>query len=241
MVAAVALGVASGAARAQTPGAMERAPGEVGSERTMEFEVKLGGFTPLVDSDVNLHGATPYRDTFGSNPMLMLEASGERQLFQAFGSAGVGLSAGFGERFAPAVLSDGSQAGESTGFRLVPLSLFGVYRFDYPAHAWGIPLVPYVKAGLHYTVWWSSKGAALETTSEGAAAIGGRFGWGFSGGLSLLLDIFEPRLARDFDTDAGVNHSYLFAEFNYADVNSFGRPGLNLSSRYLTFGVAFEL
>jgi hypothetical protein len=243
--AALALGALAAPASAQqaapaASGTVERAPGETGSERTMGVEVKLGGFKPRIDSEPGL-GGTPYQDTFGDSAMLLLEGSGERQFFQAFGTAGVGLSAGYAEKFAPAHLADGTPASESTGLRLVPLSLFGVYRFDYAAHVWGIPLVPYVKAGLHYTLWWSTKGASLETTSSGGSAIGGRWGWGFSGGLSLLLDVFEPRVARDFDTDAGVNHSYLFVELNYADVNNFYTGGLDLSGRYLTFGIAFEL
>src|SRR5207244_4864091 len=117
-------------------GTVERAPGETGSERTMGVEVKLGGFKPLIDSERGL-GGTPYKDTFGDNAMLLLEGSGERQFFQAFGTAGVGLSAGYAEKFAPALLADGTLASESTGLRLVPLSLFGVYRFDYPAPVWG--------------------------------------------------------------------------------------------------------
>lgn len=237
---ALALGALAATASAQSaPGTVERSPGEIGSERTTGIEVKLGGYKPLIDSEPGLAGA-PYRDTFGDNAMLLIEGSGERQIFQAFGTAGIGFSAGYAEKFAPAHLDNGNPAPESTGLRIVPLSLYGVYRFDYAAHNWGIPLVPYVKAGLRYSIWWASKGSSLENV-DGKPAVGGRWGWGVSGGLSLLLDVFEPRLARDFDTDAGVNHSYLFIEANYADVNNFYTGGLDLSGRYLTFGVAFEL
>lgn len=237
-VAALAFGVA---ASAQVTTAPERPPGEIGSERTMGVEVKLGAFTPLIDREVSLGAVKPYETIYGGDPMLLFNVSAERQLFQALGTAGVGLSGGYAEKYAPALLEDDSQAGESTGLRLVPLQLFGVYRFDYPAHAWGVPLVPYVKAGLSCTVWSASKGADLETTRNGKQAIGARWGWGFTGGLSLLLDVFEPRLARDFDTDMGVNHSYLFVEFNFTDVNNFYTAGLDLSGRYVMFGAAFEI
>lgn len=238
--AALSLGALAGPAWAQAPGTVERPPGETGSERTVGVEVKLGGFKPLIDRETGLSG-TPYASTFGDSPMLLFEGSGERQLFQAMGTAGVGLSVGYAEKFAPAVLESGAQASESTSLRVVPLFLFGVYRFDYAAHVWGVPLVPYVKAGLRSSIWWCTKGSSLESTSSGGSAVGARLGWGFSGGLSLLLDVFEPRLARDFDTDAGVNHSYLFAEFNFADVNNFYTGGLDLSGRYFAFGVAFEI
>jgi hypothetical protein len=240
VAAAAALSLGAVAWGQPVPGTVERAPGETGSERTAGVEVKLGGYKPLIDREQGVVNA-PYASTFGDNPMLLLELSGERQLFQAMGTAGVGVSLGYAEKYAPARLESGAPASESTSLRLVPLYLFGVYRFDYAAHAYGIPLVPYVKAGLRYSIWWCTKGASLETTSTGGAAIGGQIGWGLGGGLSLLLDVFEPRLARDFDTDAGVNHSYLFAEWNFAEVNNFYTGGMDLSGRYFTFGVAFEL
>jgi hypothetical protein len=59
-------------------------------------------------------------------------------------------------------------------------------------------------------------------------------------GVSLLLDVLEPRFARDFDTSLGVNHSYLFAEYTYAKVNNFGGEGFNLSDRYWMFGLALD-
>ena len=52
---------------------------------------------------------------------------------------------------------------------------------------------------------------------------------------------------RDFDTSAGVNHSYLFAEWQINEVTNFGindattgKPGLDLSNRTFMFGLAFE-
>ncbi len=52
--------------------------------------------------------------------------------------------------------------------------------------------------------------------------------------------MLEPRLQRDFDSELGVNHTYLFAEYTYEDVNGFGTEGINLSSRRFSFGLAFE-
>jgi D-methionine transport system permease protein len=39
------------------------------------------------------------------------------------------------------------------------------------------------------------------------------FGLSFTAGLSFMLDFLDQRLARDFDSSVGVNHTYLFAEF----------------------------
>lgn len=208
-------------------------PPRLESDRTLGMEFKLGAFYPAIDTETGVTGE-PYKTTFGERSMLLGELSVERQLFQAFGTAGAGFQAGYAEIFAFARTATGDLASESTGLRLFPLRLFGVYRFDWPAQQWSVPLVPYAKLGLQYTGFMVTKGAGVETN-------GGRWGYSLTGGLSLLLDFFEPRMARDFDTDLGVNHSYLFAEFNFADVNGFGSPGFNLSGQYFMFGLALEM
>ena len=104
----------------------------------------------------------------------------------------------------------------------------------------GFPLVPYGKGGLVYTAWWVTKGSGVEFV-DGDRAAGGK--WGYTGvaGISLLLDFFDSRLARDFDTGLGVNHSYLFAEYTYASVNNFGGSGLDLWGIVTHIALAEEL
>jgi hypothetical protein len=59
--------------------------------------------------------------------------------------------------------------------------------------------------------------------------------------LSLLLDFLDMRLARDFDTGVGVNHTYLFAEYTLQEVNKFETKGtLDLSSQHWMFGISLE-
>jgi hypothetical protein len=81
----------------------------------------------------------------------------------------------------------------------------------------------------------------VETNAAGVAGAGISWGYFFTGGLMLMLDFLDPRLARDFDSEMGVNHSYIFAEFDYEQVDSFGAPALNLSSRRFSFGLAFDI
>jgi hypothetical protein len=214
------------------------------SPRTTALEVKLGGYKPLIDRERGLAGNQPFNETFGATPMLLFELEVDRQLWDEFGTAAVGISLGYAEKYARAVVVDSTDGtiiptSERTGFFVLPIRLMGVYRFDYGALQMGIPLVPYAKAGLVYTPWWTTKGSGVQYV-DGVRGAGGKLGYGFTLGLSVLLDILEPRLARDFDTGAGVNHSYLFAEFNYADVNSFSPDGLDLSSRHWMFGITFE-
>ncbi len=213
------------------------------SPKNQMLEIKLGSIRPLIGEEDGLSG-DPYEDAFGSSGMLLLELEMERYFYQGIGTAGVGFSVGYAEKYGRAQVIDGSgnitgDAAEATGLMVLPLRLHAVYRFDWAALKFNIPFVPYAKAGLAATPWWVSKGGELEQVGE-QKAIGTRFGYAGTLGISFLMDFLEPRLARDFDSDLGVNHSYLFAEFTYADVNNFGRDGLNLSTRHWMFGLALE-
>lgn len=208
------------------------------SPRSGMLEFKLGGVTPRISSEEALGDNDPYADTFDGS-MLLFELEVEKQLFQSFGSFAVGVSAGYAEKYGRAQLADGTEAEESTGFRMIPLRLLGVYRFDYFARTANFPIVPYGKLGLVYTPWWMLKGGSTEVVN-GRKASGGKSGYAAVVGISILLDFFDRRLARDFDNSLGVNHSYLFAEYMHEDVNNFGGPGLDLSSRHFMFGLALE-
>ncbi|MBL8956299.1 MAG: hypothetical protein JNK82_36335 [Myxococcaceae bacterium] len=216
------------------------------SPRNMMLEVKLGSYYPWVDRPLDCTpGSCPYERVLGG-AMLLVEGAVERQLFQKHGSAALGASFGYAEKYGRAVAEDGSQTSEPTALRVLPMRIFATYRWDYAAIKWGVPLVPYVKAGFQLVHWWATKGAQTEVAGGGAGA-----GWSYgivgTGGLAFQLDVLDRRLARDFDTGMGVNHTYLFAEFNIAEVNNFGArtstggPGaLDLSARYFMFGLAFE-
>jgi hypothetical protein len=197
------------------------------------IELKLGSFLPGIDTEAGLT-STPYADYFGTAKLLLFEVEWERQFFQAFGSAAIGISAGYAEKYAYAKEVTGTpSANVRTGLRTIPLRLLGVYRFDVAANRWGVPLVPYAKLGLVGIPWSIVKSATTE-------AAGFSYGWQATGGLALQLDFLQPRMARDLDSSIGINHSYLFAEYTYQDVNNFGRPSLVLSSRYWMFGLGLE-
>ena len=128
---------------------------------------------------------------------------------------------------------------EEAGLKLLPLRLMGLYKFDYAALNYRIPLVPYLQAGLVYSPWWVTKVDDIEEVA-GRRGSGAKWGYGFTAGMQFLLDVLEPRFARDFDSDLGINHSYLFAEYTHAEVDNFGGKGLVLSSRHWMFGLAFD-
>lgn len=222
-------------------GSTAGAAGYDSSQRNTALELKFGSYKPLIDREPSLTGK-PYQETFGDSSMLLFEVEGDRLLWQKFGALGIGLSAGYAEKYGRAQLSPESGTGpanESTALKVVPIRLLGVYRFDVLAQRMNIPLVPYGKAALILTPWWVTKGGKLEQV-EGSRGLGAKWGYGFTGGVSLLLDFFEPRLAKDFTSDMGIVHSYLFAEYVFENVNNFGKPGLDLSSRHWMFGFSME-
>lgn len=237
---AVALGIVAllGALPSQALEIAQSPNVSVASPRTGAIEFKLGGYKPRIDTEEGLT-STPYADTFNNESMLLFEVEMQRYFFQRFGSAGVGFSAGYAEKYSDSITESGEVAGEKTALKVVPLKLNALYKFDYAAFRWNVPLVPYAKLGLTYMPWWINKGDNTQQLDDRSGK-GGRWGYGLTLGASFLLDVLEPRLARDFDSDLGVNHSYFFAEWTYAEVNNFGSSGLVLSSRHWMFGLALD-
>lgn len=209
------------------------------SPRNMYLEFKLGPYFPLIDRDPTLT-SKPYESTFGNGPMLLGEIEFDYQFFTKLGSIAAGFSIGYSEKYGHALdPTTGEVSSVSTSLQIVPMQLLAVYRFDYLAEKFSVPLVPYLKGGVVMIPWWASKGGEVEV-SNGFYGAGVRWGLAAIFGLALQLDFLEPRLARDLDSSTGINHSYLFAEFHLAEVNDFGQRVLDLSSRHWMFGLAIE-
>lgn len=220
------------------------------SPKNMAAELRVGAYTPFIDRGlaVGSSGTAPfaYARTFGGSSMLLGELEIDRQFFTAFGSIALAATVGYTEKYGRALDATGAATPEVTALQLLPMKASVVYRFDWLNLRYHIPLVPYVKGGFALTHWWMSKGGKTEVVN-GVPGLGWSYGLVASGGLMFLLDVLDPRLARDFDTGVGVNHTYIFGEFNFAEINNFGRTtssghlaALDLSARYWMFGLAFE-
>lgn len=214
---------------------------DLNERRTTQLELKLGLYRPFIDREQGLNGE-PFTSVFGAGSIVLFGLEIDRILWQKYGSVGIGFSAAYGEKYGPTRLVGAppdAQTSDKTSIKVVPLKALAVYRLDYGALHWNIPLVPYAKASLIYTPWWITKAGGVEYYN-GRRGAGGRWGYGFTAGVSFLLDVLEPRMAKDLALDIGILHSYIFAEYNFDTVTGFGRPGFNLSGRYWQFGLAVD-
>jgi hypothetical protein len=210
------------------------------SPKRFAVELKFGPYYPDVDTEPGV--GSPYEDVFGEKQTFMFLAEFDWQFLQLPGiNLGIGLLAGYFQDTGKGLDPDtGEQAGEETQLKVLPGHFDAIIRVDALPRFTKVPLVPFVKAGISYYIWWVENGRGIGRY-EGTTGYGGTWGWNFSAGLMLLLDFFEPSAARTFDQEAGVNNSYLYADFFMARIDNFGdRNKLNLSDYTWTVGLAIE-
>src|SRR5690606_19991515 len=154
----------------------------------------------------------------------------EWQFWYLGGPIGIGTQVGFFRDTANAILAEPepgesirSQA-DSVSFMTVPVSLVLVYRFELMADKWKVPIVPYAKAGGAYGFWWTRNSNGLAEDSRGTKGRGGVWGWQVNAGAMLRLDFLEPGTAKKLDNLTGINHTYLFAEYQLLRLANFGHP-----------------
>lgn len=240
----------AGAAHAQQDDPTLSGRAYVPSPKRYALEIKLGPYAPNIDSEFQGR-ASPFADLFGDGIGVMVLAEFDFQLFNKFGSLGIGIQAGWYSNSAAPFLDDSASgstpasgstttAGDTT-VTLAPISLLAVYRFDVLAERYDIPLVPYVKLGLNYTLWWIRRSDGDISDYLGNKASGGSFGWQFNLGIAIQLDVLDRGAARTLDQDYGVNHSYLFAELLHLDANGFGNSSkLQVGDTTIMAGLAIE-
>jgi len=217
--------------------------GHYESPQNFAAELRFGLLNPAVDSDHSLHGA-PYKQVFGTAPRLLvsLELDWQALRIPYVGSFGPGLGVGFASISRPAVVtSTGLPSGETTSLTIIPFDLVGVLRVDVLWRAFGVPLVPYVKAGLGYALWRASN--TLGTShADGVSGAGHSLGSHVALGLAINLNPLDAYAARGFDDAMGVNGTYIFGEWTREDLDGLGiqSHALRVGGTSWTFGLAVE-
>jgi len=237
---ALALLLTTGAAQAQTTVLHEE--NRFRSPQHWAIELRFGPYLPEIDSEFAGAENPPYQTYFGNKPKVMFQLEVDYQFTHVFGSAAVGLQAGYFSKSGKAKDIKGEPSGDSTTLLVVPLAVQLVYRMDEAALRLDIPLVPYVKAGLSYSMWRITDANGDTARSEsGQAGKGGTPGWQAAAGIALLLDFIDPASARALDAETGVNHTYVFAEVARYEASGLGRKkALHLGDTTWVVGLMFE-
>lgn len=243
------------------------------SPQWFAIELKFGPYTPGIDGAPGV--GSPYKNLFGfrtnkdgtkslktPRDQLLSEIEFDFQFLKKVGTLGVGINVGYFRNSAkgfqytdttgmtscdPTSLAGCTQAGDRTALNVLPVAALLVYRFDYLAKRWRVPLVPYAKLGLGYAFWWVEGGGGARDIAKAVEGgktyngYGGTFGWTARPGLAFLLDVIEPGTARTMDIETGINHAYVFAEMNYMDYSGFGAKNkMRLTDLTYSVGLAFE-
>jgi hypothetical protein len=243
----VALSAVAGAAHAQEVdefgpyGSLEnryRAP----ILQRFAFELRIGPYTPRVDATVS---GSPYETTFGDSQRWSggLEADWQALRLHKVLSFGPGANIAYTSASGNGFLASGAgRSGQESTLNILPVQLGGVLRIDALADNTPIPLVPYAKAGLGGALWWSNDGG--ETAEDDASGTDGSdfsYGWFAAAGLMLRLDFLDQDDANSARAFTGLDHSYLFAEWNSCHLDGFGSGDtMDVGADTYLFGVAVE-
>ncbi len=241
--------------------AKKKGPKRYDSPQRFALEVKFGPYLPEIDRKYTGSGLGPYANVYGETDEDG-RATGqpkkgfygaiafEYQIVRLAGPLGIGFQWSMFRDKAQALLADPPadakasvrSAADSTRFATMPLALQAVYRFELLADRFRVPLVPYAKFGLNYSFWWSKNGSGeISVLENGDKARGGA--WGIQGnfGGMLRLDWLERGEARNLDRITGINHTYIFGEWQFSRVNNFGRKNsINLGDSTWLVGLAIE-
>jgi hypothetical protein len=137
---------------------------------------------------------------------------------------------------------------DTNTFRLVPMALTATYRFTWLDDEYGIPVVPYVRGGLSYYLWWlSSNGSIASICNDPAAptscsnkALGASLGMQGSIGIAIRAERIDASTAMSMQ-QSGIQHAGIYAELSLAKVDGFGSDSkLSVGDATWFAGVDFE-
>jgi hypothetical protein len=222
---------------------------------TWHAGIRLGPYIPNIDKQLGMNPG-PYKQMFGGYYMLtMLDV--DRIVWSGFGQVGVGLSLGYMQKHARAFTIDSkpsddprARSADVNKFRLVPMALTATYRFTWLDDEYGIPVVPYVRGGLSYYLWWVSiadgslasvcKDGNMDSKCSENKALGGSLGVQGSIGLAIRAERVDASTANSM-RQSGIQHAGIYGELSLAKVDGFGSDSkLSVGDRTWFAGVDFE-
>jgi hypothetical protein len=200
-----------------------------GTNKAQDVEVRLG-FTSLDNASIaDVYGEGESTSSFVS----LLMESGYQWFRMAELDVGLGLIRGKGD--AVGLAGDTPEpSGYPSRLVLLPVSLSATLRADF----WdGQPVVPYVRAGGEYWLWFEQV-KDEETYLQGGRGAGGKIGWSYGGGVNVLLDIFSQERSGNMKARWGVEDSYFTVDWRRQAMLEMG--GLSFEGESLTVGLKLD-
>lgn len=216
------------------------------------LEFKGGPYLPDMGSATGgPEGNTAFVRIFDDDPNPLYQLGLDVQIYRGIGTAGIGASFGFMQFVGKGVYGvSQNPSRDTTVFNILPLTLELFYRFDWLADRVPVPLVPYIRGGLAYDIWWVTTGTGEVARFDGsnpddpdddATGRGGKLGVTGTIGIALLLNQLEPAASRSLYNTTGIRGVYLFGELQGSKVDGFGSEGFDLSEATWNVGMYLEL
>lgn len=217
------------------------------SPQRFAAEIRFSPYVPQIDSEPSLAGKTPYESTFGSMPRLMVAGELDWQAFRIphLGTVGPGLGFGYTNMSTTAILlRTKGPSGDETALDIWQTYAVAVLRADVLWRDFGVPFVPYGKAGIGVGFWRASNtgGTAKYPTPEGdVSGTGYSVGTHFALGAALALNFIDRGAAVNLDQSVGINNTYLYGEVYFSTLNGIGQSNaLRVGTNTWAAGLAFE-
>lgn len=218
---------------------------------TWTLGLRLGPYVPSIDASFDSDPG-PYERTFKFKS-LMFAVDLHRVWNVARGQLGIGATVGyytnsansFEDGTTPSTPDRPRVVDNITRLSILPTAITATYRATILDDEYGIPLVPYVRGGIAYDVWWIKNPAdelssAMSCATCDDRALGASIGLVGAVGLAVRAERIDPDAALSM-RNSGLEHAGFFAELEYGWVNGFGND-TKLSLGDLTWfgGLSFE-
>jgi len=210
------------------------------SPQHFALELRFGPYHANVDDQFPI--GQPYATSFGADrkPFYFgVELDWQFLRLAQLGTLGAGFGWGYTTVSGTATFVDNNKASPGQGrLTIMPMYGVGVFRFDFLARETAVPLVGYAKAGLGYGLWRTSN----DVMTQGK---GHTWGTHFALGGMLLLDAFDQHSAVELDNEWGVNNTYFYFEWMFANLNGLDRSNdpsvMHIGASTWVMGLAIEM
>ncbi|MFN7145752.1 MAG: MXAN_2562 family outer membrane beta-barrel protein, partial [Myxococcota bacterium] len=204
------------------PGRAEAAEDDDEGPRTMSVQLRYGPTTIAEPYIQQIYSANAHE-------MLWFEYGWAARFVEA------NLGIGFFQELGFLQTADGRVSDEHDMFTIVPLALTLTGRLDLLEEQ---PIVPFGRIGVDYWLWRENWYVSDPATMDDER-VGGKYGWHYGGGLALRLDVLDRRAASRLEATAGINDTFLVAEYRKTNLIH-AADQVNLSSSEFTFGLKFD-